>query len=309
MEIHQLRYFVAVAEAGSFRKASDICHVTQPSLSQQIMKLEAEMKQQLFDRLGRGIALTEAGRGLLPRARQILMEVDEAAEEVRRDVDQGRGALAVGVLPTIAPFLLPPVLRKFLAAYPECRLSILEDFTERLLEAVEENRLDCAFTSAPIEHDLVDVEILGSERMLALVPEGHALQEKQSIRFGDLHGYPLVVMHEMHCLGRQIQGFCVEQRLTRQIVCRGAQVAMVQNMVRLGMGVSIVPAMCACAAPEPGCRYIQLDETEACREIAVVWRHGRLRSQPAKRFVELVRSQLMDQNGALSTFASKFEPN
>ena len=113
MELHQLYYFVAVAETGGFSRAAERCNVAQPSLSQQIKKLEQELGQQLFDRLGRTVALTEAGQVLLPRARSILAEVEHIERRLSREIDEGYGQLAVGFIPTIAPFLLPNVIKRF----------------------------------------------------------------------------------------------------------------------------------------------------------------------------------------------------
>src|SRR5215470_7761150 len=130
MEIHQLRYFVAVADEGSFSRAAAKVRVAQPSLSQQIRKLEAEVGQPLFDRLPRSIVLTEAGRCLIDYARQIMGAMSDA----RRCVDEFKGKvtgrLAIGAIPTIAPYLLPELIRKFQKRYPTVKLKIVEDVTE-----------------------------------------------------------------------------------------------------------------------------------------------------------------------------------
>src|SRR5437870_486050 len=110
MEMHQLRYFVAVARTGSFSRAAEACHVSQPSLSQQIQKLERSLKQKLFDRLGRRVILTEPGRVLLDRAIVILAEVDDATRRLREGDEERGGRMAVGAIPTIAPYLLPAAL-------------------------------------------------------------------------------------------------------------------------------------------------------------------------------------------------------
>ena len=114
MELHQLRYFIAVAETGGFVRAAQRCGVTQPSLSQQIRKLEDELGVRLFDRSSRGAVPTEAGRALLPRAQRILAEVRDTVSGVKEDIEAGRGPLSVGAIPTIAPYLMPQVLSRFL---------------------------------------------------------------------------------------------------------------------------------------------------------------------------------------------------
>src|ERR1700739_903935 len=131
MEMHQIRYFVALAQTGSFSSAAERCHVSQPSLSQQIQKLERGLKQQLLERLGRRVALTDAGRLLLDRATAILAAVEDAARRVSQDGEKG-GRLALGAIPTIAPYLLPVVLRRFLDRHPSVDLTVHEDVTSQL---------------------------------------------------------------------------------------------------------------------------------------------------------------------------------
>ena len=155
MEFHQLRYFLAVADTASFTRAAARCCVAQPSLSQQIKKLEQQLGAPLFDRRNRVVTLTEAGRALLPRARRIIAEVADAHDRLGQDMASGTGPLRVGVIPTIGPFMLPAVMRRFLKQYPQCDLSVEEDLTERLLERISEHqrrtpRLPNTRSKAPI---------------------------------------------------------------------------------------------------------------------------------------------------------------
>src|SRR5271156_3468531 len=135
MELHQLRYFVAVATTGNFSRAAERCHVSQPSLSQQILKLERRLGTPLLNRLGRRAVLTDAGRLLLERATTILAEVDDV--ELRlADKDKQGGRLAIGAIPTIAPYLLPPALKQFARRCPDVELTVEEDVTRNLVAAV-----------------------------------------------------------------------------------------------------------------------------------------------------------------------------
>src|SRR5260370_32055135 len=135
MEIHRLRYFVAVAQTQSFSRAAERCFVSQPSLSQQISKLEKSLSQRLFDRLGRRVVLTDAGRLLLERAEAILAAVEDT-ERLLRDRDSVEGGrLTIGVLPTIAPYLLPPALKRFTRLHGEVEVTIHEDVTTQLVAA------------------------------------------------------------------------------------------------------------------------------------------------------------------------------
>src|SRR5689334_13630130 len=137
MELHQLEYLVALAEEGSFTRAAERLSIAQPSLSQQIQKLEKEIGQPLFDRLPRGVTATEAGNSLLGHARRILAEIQDAKRQARESRDAVRGALTIGAIPTIAPYLLPEALKVFSSRHPDVQLEMVEDVTARLLEQLD----------------------------------------------------------------------------------------------------------------------------------------------------------------------------
>ncbi len=289
MELHQLRYFVAVAETGGFVRAAQHCGVAQPSLSQQIRKLEDELGVTLFDRSSRGAVATEAGRALLPRAQRILTEVRETKAGIQEDVDAGRGPLSVGAIPTIAPYLMPPVLSRFLGDYPECELTVREDLTERLIESVVDHELDAAVMSTPVEHPALHVQVIGREPLLVVAPAGSPLPERLQVK--DLIEEPAVVLHEVHCLGQQIADFCNNARWRRRIVCRSTQLPTVLSLVGLGLGVSIVPEMAARDDTSPLRVYRPL-QARPEREIAIVRRTDRSVSVLCRRFLELLGEQL-----------------
>lgn len=290
MELRQLRYFVAVAETGSFSRAAVQCGVAQPSLSQQIKRLEADLGRSLFDRLSRSIALTEAGEALLPRARRILAEVRETTESLSDDGEPGGGRLDVGAIPTMAPYVLPQALTRFTAERPGCRVTVREDLTERLVEALIDCELDFAIMSTPVEHDLIELARIAREPLLVATAAGDAPPAK-ALRLADLRDQPTVVLHEMHCLGQQIQGFCSARGVSRRIVCHSTQLSTVLALVGLGMGISLVPAMCAEQDVSGERRYSALVDDAPTRGIAVAWRRGRSRSSAAQAFAAIMAGQ------------------
>jgi LysR family hydrogen peroxide-inducible transcriptional activator len=292
MEIHQLKYFVAAAESGTISRAADRCHVAQPSLSQQLKKLEEELGVPLFDRLGRGIAITDAGRALLPRARRILAEVRDAEANTRREATDCQGTLLLGAIPTMAPYLLPPALEMLRSSYPECRVTVREGLTEDLVEALSDNEIDCALVSTPLEEELLELEVLGEEELLVAVPKSHPASGGSEISVAELRGQPTISLEEMHCLGRQIQGFCSSRRLARQVVCRTTQLSTIVEFVALGVGLSMVPEMAAAADRSKRCGYLRLRPGKPVRDIAVAWRKGRTRPTACVRFIELVRKNV-----------------
>jgi LysR family hydrogen peroxide-inducible transcriptional activator len=289
MELHQLRYFVAVAETGGFVKAAQRCGVTQPSLSQQVRKLEDELGVTLFDRSSRGAVPTEAGRALLPRAQRILNEVRDTLTGVKEDVEAGRGPLSVGAIPTMAPYLMPAVLSRFVKEHPDCELTVREDLTDRLIEAVVDHELDAAIMSTPVDHPALDVEVIGREPLLVVAPADSPLPARLKVE--DLTDEPAVVLHEVHCLGQQIADFCSTARLRRRIVCRSTQLPTVLSLVGLGLGVSIVPEMAA-RDDSDGTRVYRPLQGRPEREIAIVRRADRSLSVLCKRFLELLGDEL-----------------
>lgn len=288
MEFHQLRYFIAAAEAGSMTLASKRCSVAQPSLSQQIRKLEESLGVVLFDRLGRGVVLTDAGRALLPRARRIVTEVKQTQETLQSEAESGVGRLAIGAIPTIAPYVLPAVLAALRAEFPLSEMEIREDFTERLIEQVVDHVLDVAIVSTPVEHEHIDVRVLGEERLLVVSAADGEVGSSGYVTLESLRGLPRVSLHEMHCLGRQIDGFCALRKLGSHVVCHAAQMSTLLELVRLGLGVSLVPEMAAKHDITGERRYTPLRRQGPVREIAMVTRSGRSRGVMVERAGELV---------------------
>ena len=304
MEMHQLRYFVAAAEAGSITLAAKRVRVAQPSLSQQIRKLEDTLGAALFDRVGRGVVLTDAGRALLPRARRILAEVADA-ESVMRDDAAHPLRLMIGAIPTIAPYLLPPVLAELRRSMPRCELIVRENLTANLADAVAAHELDVAVTSTPIDHPLLDVEVVGREALLVVMRPDHELSSKEKLSTSDLRDTPTVTLHEMHCLGEQIGAFCTRSRVSPDVTCTGTQLATVLEFVRLGLGLSLVPEMAAAQDRSGELVYRAFGRGKPEREIALVWRSGRSRPAASRGLAQLVRERLDEVNGAVSQVTPK----
>lgn len=300
MEIHQLRYFVEVANTASVSKAAERCRVAQPSLSQQLKKLEESVGAKLFDRLtgngGRGMMLTEAGKALLPRARRILAEI-EAATRIGGGGEETM-SLSVGAIPTMAPYVLPTALKRVEEQWPECTLTIREDLTEHLLEAVAAGELDCAVMSSHEEREEIESEVLGEEELVVVVPEDWPGKGGSGeISLGELKDKAAVSLEDVHCLGRQIEGFCTTRRVKPKVVCRTTQLQTVFEMVRLGVGVSIVPEMAVTGQGGRGkdrkdIRVLRVKQGKPKREIVVVWRRGRTRPPAAEAFAKWVREGL-----------------
>jgi LysR family hydrogen peroxide-inducible transcriptional activator len=288
MEMHQLRYVVAVARAGNFSRAAEQCHVSQPSLSQQILKLEEELGERLFDRMKREVRLTAHGEAFLPRALKILDEVDVAKREASNAQKLLRGRLTVGVLPTIAPYLLPGVLIVFARKFPGVEIVVHEDTTAQLLNLAQACEIDLALASRPIQDQRMEVRDLFTEELRLALPPGHPLTRKRTVSPGDIKHEPFIVMKEGHCLGDQVLNFCERRDLKPTVTFRSAQLETVQSLVRSGMGISLVPAMATRSQSADLPRYRSLVGPKPERKIVAVWPRQRPVSRAANEFLKLI---------------------
>jgi LysR family hydrogen peroxide-inducible transcriptional activator len=291
MEIHQLTYFVAVAETGSFTRAAEQCSVAQPSLSQQIKKLELELGQPLFDRLPRRTVLTEAGHMLLPRARSILNELQGVKQGISADVEEGLGVLSVGFIPTIAPFVLPSVIKRFGQEFPQATLTVYEDLTEELVQEITDGKMDVGITSLPIPNPTIRTQELLTEPLWVASPREHELLSRASLHVKELNDLPFIALSEVHCLGEQVQSFCYQTDLDVNIVCYTSQLSTVQNCVAAGLGVSLVPRAMAVSDSSERVIYRSLSDSAPQRKIAAATHAERSLSFLATQFIEIVRQE------------------
>ena len=287
MELHQLRYVVAVARTRNFSRAAEQCHVSQPSLSQQIQKLEDELGERLFDRLKREAKLTPHGEAFLRRAVKILEEVDTAKREAKDATELLRGTVTLGVLPTIAPYLLPEVLAEFTEKYPGVEIIVHEDATARLLKQVLAYEADLALVSLPIADERLELRALLTEELLLALPPGHPLTRKRTVNASDLEGERLIVMKEGYCLGDQVLNFCQQRELRPNISFRSAQLETIQSFVNAGMGLSLIPAMAENSRRGHRLEYRSMQSPRPERKIVAVWPKQRPPGRAASEFLAL----------------------
>ena len=290
MEMHQLRYVVAVARTGNFSRAAEQCHVSQPSLSQQIQKLEDELGERLFDRMKREAKLTPHGEALLQRAVKILEEVDAARREATDAKHLLRGTLTIGALPTIAPYLLPDALVAFAEIFPGVEIIVQEDTTARLLKLALGYEIDFAIASRPIADERLEVRDLFAEELRVALPPGHPLTRKRTLSTADLETERLIVMKEGHCLGEQVLDFCRQSGARPSISFRSAQLETVQALVCCGLGLSLIPAMAARGDREDLPEYRSFPAPKPQRTIVAAWPKRRQLGRAAVEFLKLLNA-------------------
>jgi LysR family transcriptional regulator, hydrogen peroxide-inducible genes activator len=287
MEVHQLRYFCAVARHGTFTRASEVEHVAQPSLSQQILKLEAELGARLFDRLPRSAKLTVFGKAFLPRAEHILRQLEEAKTELRDMCGNETGEVVVGIIPTIAAYLLPKLLNDFTARHPLITIKIIEDITPTLLQRLHAGTIDLAVAALPIAgNDLASVELF-EEKFYAVLSEKHRLASRTSISLAELNRESFLLLKEGHCFRDSIIAACHKLRMSPNIVFESGQFATILTMVSAGMGVSAVPAMAVQA--RPGCKFIPISGKHSTRTVGIVASRHHYQSRAQRLLVKQMR--------------------
>lgn len=286
MELHQLRYFVAVADTGSFTQAAERCSVSQPSLSQAVRKLEAELEQTLFERLPRGARLTAAGWALYDRAVGILADLEQARHAVRDASAAGRDPLAFGVIPTVAPYLLPVLLQAFRGAWPNTPFVVHEDMTAGLLDCTRNGRIELALAALPLDDPQLTVLPLHREPLRAALPASHPLAARSRVELSDLEGDAFLYLTEGHCLGEAVDVYFADQVFKPRIQARLTQMTTVKQLVACNYGVAILPAMACHEDSSSGRCYLELGPGRPSRTLALFWRRDGLFSATARWLVD-----------------------
>ena len=287
MELQQLRYVCAIAETGSFSRAAERSKVAQPSLSQQVLKLEEELGARLFDRLGRSIRITEAGRAFLPHARAMLEQMEAARASVAQKKTDVRGSVAVGVIPTIAPYLMPGYTAAFTKRFPDAKLRIVEETTPVLVEGLRDLSIDLAILALPLRHKDLELFPIRTEPLFAALPKDHPRAAADSLALKSLRGEPFVMLRDGHCFRDLSLATCTHARITPNIAFESDQFSSVLGMVAAGVGISLVPEMAI--DRNAGCRYVRLSDARATRTLVAAVLRGRSFNRVQKAFLSAFR--------------------
>jgi LysR family hydrogen peroxide-inducible transcriptional activator len=294
VEFDQLRYFLSVAHHQNFTRAAEELGVSQPALSRSIQKLEEELGQPVFERKSRRLSLTDAGDLLQSRAHQVLTILEDTKAEITDDGQSGR--VRIGAIPTIAPYFLPKILRQFARRYPKASIVVQEDTTDHLIKSCDQGEIDLAILALPISAKHLEVEELFEEEMYLVVAPEHPLVQKEKIRLQDAEPYPFVMLDEAHCLSDNIASFCRERSFQPVVIERTNQLAMVQELVSLGHGVSMIPAMAKELDHSSSRIYRSFSGKKPTRSIAIAWNPYRFQS----RLIDHFRCHLRSYAGARS---------
>ncbi|HEU5115664.1 MAG TPA: LysR family transcriptional regulator, partial [Isosphaeraceae bacterium] len=269
MDLTLLRHFLKIIERGSLTRAAEECGLSQPALSQQVARLEKVIGRPVFDRQGRELRLTEAGRLLEERAQQLLTLWDNTTEELLDD--DGTGRVVIAAIPTIAPYFLPPFLTRFRQLRPRAVVEVHEEVTENLVRRCSRGEIDIGILALPLETRDLTIEPLFDEELLLVLPAAHPLASRVIVRSEEIRNHPFVLLDEAHCLTGRIENFCKQQALQPLATGRTHQLSTVQELVALGHGISFIPEMARRLDQDPRRAYRSLASPALYRTIAACW--------------------------------------
>jgi len=294
MTIRELRYLVALANRAHFGRAAVDCHVSQPTLSNQIRKLEEYLGVTLIERNARSFALTSMGQEVVGKAQRIVAEVDGLLSSIRRPRGPLTGPLNLGVIPSLAPYFLPWLIPLAKAHYAGLQLIVHEDLTQHLLERLHNYHIDAALLALPLESEGFEELALFDEPFWFACPAGHPLAQLRAVTEVDLRDEPMLLLAEGHCLRGQALAACGRVAADDDGVddFRAASLETICQLVAAGFGCTLLPALAALPPRErqPSIVIRQMRSVNASRRIGLVWRRGYPKGNELALLGNLVRS-------------------
>lgn len=277
MTLRELRYLVALADFRHFGRAADCCHVTQPTLSAQLRKLEAYLGQTLIDRNARQPTLTPVGEQIVDRARRLLAEADDILRLTRQHREPLEGVLNIGIIPTLAPYFLPELLRKLRARYTKLQLIVQEDFTANLVAKLKDQLLDAALLAlpTPVAHLGYVERPLFDEPFWLVCPSGHPVEQHETIDTDTLAELKMLLLTDGHCMKGQALAICRSGDASfdtgsDEADFRATSLETLRQLVGAGLGCTLLPALAVSQLPPDQLVVRPLRKGES-RRIGLVW--------------------------------------
>jgi LysR family hydrogen peroxide-inducible transcriptional activator len=278
MTLTELKYIVAVARERHFGRAAEACHVSQPTLSVAVKKLEEELDIKIFERGASEVSTTPLGEQIVRQAQQVIEQAAAIREIAKTGKDPVTGPLRLGVIYTVGPYLLPELVRQAIERVPQMPLMLQENFTVRLLEMLRTGELDCAILAEPFPDTGLAVAPLYDEPFLAAVPRSHRMAQREHVSAEELKNETMLLLGTGHCFRDHVLEVCPEyarfasdaEGIRKSF--EGSSLETIKYMVASGMGVTVVPRLSVPAEPQPHVAYIPFSEPVPTRRIVLVWR-------------------------------------
>ena len=274
LSIRQLQYVVAVADELGFHRAAERCHVSQPTLSAQVAQIEQVLGITIFERDKRRVLVTEQGEEIVARARKVLLDVDELIATADRHKDKFAATLRIGVIPTVAPYLLPDIMPAIAEKYPKLRLVFREEKTGDVMKDIREGRLDAGLLAIVPGVDDVASAPSADDPFVVALPKNHPLAKKKSVKLEDLAEEPVLLLDEGHCLRDQALDLCTKVGAEESSL-RATSLATLVQMVSAGNGLTLLPKLAVDVENRRGQLEIRpVAGSSPSRKLALIWRRG-----------------------------------
>ena len=299
MNLNDLRYLVTIAQELNFRRAAERCFISQPALSQAIQKVEEELGVQIFERTNASVNVTAVGAQIVEQAQRVIEETDRIKAIARQGHDQLIGPLKLGVIYSIAPYLLPDLISGLHDLAPQMPLVIEENLTSNLTSMLKNGHIDAAIVALPFDLPGTSARVLYDEPFAAIVPANHAWAARVSIDADELADQKVLLLASGHCFSNQVVEACPELQQRGGEVFHGTSLETIRNMVASGLGISVLPSSALTERHKnPLIRVLPFCTPAPTRRVALVWRNSFSRAKAIDAIAEAA-SHLSGNSGEL----------
>ncbi|QOI97600.1 MAG: LysR family transcriptional regulator [Flammeovirgaceae bacterium] len=291
MTLTQLEYLVALDTWRHFVLASEKCFVTQPTLSMQIQKLEDELGVKLFDRTKQPVIPTEIGERIIAQARVVLREASLIKSLIAEQQNTMTGEIRLGIIPTLAPYLLPELVKSIREKYPQVALIVKESITEELLHELKNNRLDCGIVVTPLHDPAIKEDVLFYEELFVYVSKKNALHNKEYVLPSDIDPNQLWLLEEGHCFRSQVLNLCeLRKHSDQQIRYETGNIETLKRMVDKSDGLTILPELAVMEFGKPQQKQVKrLKEPSPAREVSLITHRDHIKT----RLIQTLKEELI----------------
>lgn len=292
MTLTQLEYIVALDTYRHFVLASDKCFVTQPTLSMQIQKLEEELGVKLFDRTKQPVMPTDVGASVIAQARVVLRQAQMIKQIITDQKDTLTGELRIGIIPTLAPYLLPPLYKHMRERYPQLNLVIKETITEEVVNELKHNRLDCGIVVTPLKDASIKEDVLFYEELFVYVSKKNALVDKKYVLANEIDPHKLWLLEEGHCFRSQILNLCeLRKHSDFHFQYETGSIETLKRMVDRSDGMTILPELAVMEFSKPQMKLVKrLKEPSPAREVSLVTHRDHIKT----RLIKTLKEEILD---------------
>jgi len=299
VNIRDLKYLVAVADHNHFGRAAEACFVSQPTLSMQLKKLEEELGITVFERSNKQILITDIGEKIVAKAREILLDIEGMKSLAQTAHDPMVGPLRLGVIPTVAPYLLPHVMSSLVTTFPKLELYLIEEKTPNLVELLDKGKVDAAIMALPNEETL-EYQVLYEEPFYLACAKSNQMSEQLSVSMESLMSEKIMLLEEGHCLRSQAMDICHQVKAQNIADFSATSLETLRLMVAAGNGVTLLPALSVTGRDQDDLSILPFNDSQPFRQIALFWRGNSSKKRCFSNITSVIIEEVAHKTSTLS---------